>query len=253
MQSILDPTILYKDLSRDITEHDVDVVSDLWNMDGRDVYRGSRDTQYSHANVYWLYTEDLERVGLVEHSLSNHADFRILWFYDNPFATLLQEEGWTNEESLWSVLPKTTVERFFEEDWTTPEKILGACLYGPSRILTVDLILSRPPVNECSVCQQKSIVPLKCYDYQTQLTFPDKSKIVFIDVDLYVCKPPAGSRIWELLGFTVPRPPLDDEQALPELEQVPEEQLEPLFQTLSPLPGSPQEHSPLQEAQQQTA
>ena len=39
MQSILDPKVIYTDLSRDIVEHDVDVVSDLWNMDGRDVYR----------------------------------------------------------------------------------------------------------------------------------------------------------------------------------------------------------------------
>jgi hypothetical protein len=93
MQSVLDPTVLYTDHSRDVVEHDVDVVSDLWTMDDRDVYRGSRDTSYSHANVYWLYTEDLERTGLVEHSLSDHADFRILWFNENPFAMLLQEEA----------------------------------------------------------------------------------------------------------------------------------------------------------------
>ena len=144
MQSILDPRLLYTDISRDVVEHDVDVVSDLWTMDGRDVYRGSRDTQYSHANVYWLYTEELERTGLVEHLLTDHADFRILWFHDTPFGTLLQEEGWTSEYSVWSVLPQATVERFMAEDWTTPAKLLNACLYGDSRILTVDTVLSRP-------------------------------------------------------------------------------------------------------------
>ena len=150
MQSILDPSVLYKDLSRDISEHDVDVVSDLWSMDGRDVYRGSRDTHYSHANVYWLYTEDLERVGLVEHSLSDHSDFRILWFHNNPFATLLQEEGWTNDESIWSVLSRTAVERFLFEDWTTPEQILNGCLYGPTRLVTVDTLLKTPDIHSCS-------------------------------------------------------------------------------------------------------
>ena len=203
MQSILDPKVLYTDLSRDIVEHDVDVVSDLWNMDGRDVYRGSRDRHYSHANVYWLYTEDLERVGLVEHSLENQADFRILWFHDSPFATLLQEEGWTNEQSIWSVLSRPAVEMFLAEDWTTPTSLLNACLHGPTRILTVEMVLNKPTIFQCSVCGAKTMKKTECAEFQTQieLDFPDQAKIVFIDDDLYVCEPPIGSRVWELLGF----------------------------------------------------
>jgi len=100
MQSIIDPRIVYGNLSRDVSEHDVDVVSDLWSMNGRDVYRGSRDRQYSHANVYWLYSEDLERVGLVEHSLQDNANFHILWFSDDAFSTFFQEE-WVIKDSLW--------------------------------------------------------------------------------------------------------------------------------------------------------
>ena len=252
MQSILDPNVVYKDLSRDITEHDVDVVSDLWNMDGRDVYRGSRDTHYSHANVYWLYTEDLERVGLLEHSLSNHADFRILWFYDNPFAMLLQEEGWTNEEALWSVLSRSAVETFLSEDWTTPDKILDACLHGPTRILTLEMVMRHPTVHHCSKCNQKSLKKIQCSDLATPLDFPEKSKIVFIDEDLFVCQPPTDSRIWELLGFTSPVRH-DDEPALQESVQKPEEQSEPLPQTSSPQPDPPQEYSLPQEDQQPTA
>lgn len=220
MQSILDPKVLYTDLSRDIVEHDVDVVSDLWNMDGRDVYRGSRDRHYSHANVYWLYTEDLERVGLVEHSLENQADFRILWFYDSPFATLLQEEGWTNEQSIWSVLSRPAVEMFLAEDLTTPEKLLNACLHGSTRILTVEMVLNRPFVYHCSVCGSKSTKKTECAEFQeTELDFPDQSKIVFIDEDLYVCTPPSNSRIWELLGFKSQLPLHDDVQPLQEQEE----------------------------------
>lgn len=222
MQSILDPKVLYTDLSRDIVEHDVDVVSDLWNMDGRDVYRGSRDRHYSHANVYWLYTEELERVGLVEHSLENQADFRILWFHDSPFATLLQEEGWTNEQSIWSVLSRPAVEMFLAEDWTSPSSLLNACLHGPTRVLNVDMVLNKPTIYYCSVCGTKTMKKTECAEFQTEteLDFPDKSKIVFIDDDLYVCEPPADSRIWELLGFKSQRPLHDDVQAL----QVPVEQ-----------------------------
>ena len=251
MQSILDPRVLYTDISRDVVEHDVDVVSDLWTMDGRDVYRGSRDTQYSHANVYWLYTEELERTGLVEHSLTDHADFRILWFHDTPFGTLLQEEGWTSEYSVWSVLPQATVERFMAEDWTTPAKLLNACLYGDSRILTVDTVLSRPVVHGCEECGLKSLSTLKCGTQRSTLDIPDKTKILFIDDDLYVCEPPSSSRVWELLGFTSPKAePRDDEPALPEPEQAPEQHLATPESPPAPAPRDPpqQSESPLQPA-----
>ena len=248
MQSILDPKVLYTDLSRDIVEHDVDVVSDLWNMDGRDVYRGSRDRHYSHANVYWLYTEDLERVGLAEHSLENQADFRILWFHDSPFATLLQEEGWTNEQSIWSVLSRPAVEMFLADDWTTPSSLLNACLHGPTRILTVEMVLNKPTIFHCSVCGSKTMKKTECAEFQTQieLDFPDKGKIIFIDDDLYVCKPPSDSRIWELLGFKSQRqlhdalmPLLEPEEQL--LLQSQMEQMETEQQILAPLQLQPQE------------
>ena len=243
MQSILDPKVLYTDLSRDIVEHDVDVVSDLWNMDGRDVYRGSRDRHYSHANVYWLYTEDLERVGLVEHSLENQADFRILWFQDNPFATLLQEE-WTSEQSIWSVLSRPAVEMFLAEDWTTPETLLKGCLHGPTRILTVDMVLNKPVIYHCSVCGSKTMKKTECAEFQTEteLDFPDQAKIVFIDDDLYVCEPPIGSRVWELLGFKSQRPLHDALMPLQEPEEQPllQSKVEPMeTQEQMPTPQLP--------------
>jgi hypothetical protein len=247
MQSILDPKVIYKDLSRDIVEHDVDVVSDLWNMDGRDVYRGSRDRQYAHANVYWLYTEDLERVGLVEHSLENQSDFRILWFHDSPFATLLQEEGWTNEQSIWSVLSRSAVEMFLAEDWTSPSSLLNACLHGPTRILTVDMVLNRPSIYYCSVCGSKTMKKTECAEFQTQidLDFPSQEKIIFIDDDLYVCSPPTNSKIWELLGFKSQSPLHDASMPLLEPEEQPVQQpvvqMETEQQTLAHLEPQPLE------------
>lgn len=222
MQSILDPAIVYE-VSRDVCEHDVDVVSDLWTMDDRNVYRGSRDTQYSHANVYWLYDEDLTRVGLIEHSLKDHADFRMLWFHETPFATYLQEDNWTHDQSIWTVLSPSAVERFLAEDWTIPETLLEACLYGDTRILTLETILNPPTLHGCSGCNRKSLKKLECENMTAELTFPTKEKIVLIDDDLFVCVPPAGSRIWELLGFEPKsqHPLVDGGQS--SLEQVSEE------------------------------
>ena len=37
MESKLDPAVVYENTDRGITEHDIDVVSDLWTMDGREV------------------------------------------------------------------------------------------------------------------------------------------------------------------------------------------------------------------------
>ena len=247
MQSILDPTVIYQDVSRDICEHDVDVVSDLWNMDDRDVYRGSRDTQYSHANVYWLYSEELTRVGLIEHSLTNHADFRILWFYDNPFATYLQEDGWNQESSLWSVLSQAAVERFHAEEWTTPQQILEACLYGDSRVVTLDTVLNSPTVHGCSGCGTRSLKRMACENMHAELTFPSKEKIVFIDDDLFVCVPPSGSRVWELVGLapTSLHPRADDAPPSQVQEsQQPEQALEPELESPPPESAPPAPQSP---------
>jgi hypothetical protein len=237
MQSILDPAIIYE-VSRDVCEHDVDVVSDLWTMDDRNVYRGSRDTQYSHANVYWLYDEDLTRVGLIEHSLKDHADFRILWFHETPFATFLQEDNWTQDQTIWTVLSPPAVERCLAEDWTTPETLLEACLHGDTRILTLEMILNPPTLHGCSGCNRKSLKPLACENMTAELTFPVKEKIVLIDDDLFVCVPPAGSRIWELLGFA-PKSlhPLVDggQSSLEQVSEEPEQEQAPVPLELTPL------------------
>jgi hypothetical protein len=105
MFSQLNSSIVYEDVSPDIREHDVNVVSDLWSMGGREVYRGSRDPRYTHANVYWLYDEELQRVGLAEHDRTDNARFHLLWIDDNEFGTLLQEEGWKRKDSLFAYLP----------------------------------------------------------------------------------------------------------------------------------------------------
>ena len=105
MFSILRKGLLYKNVSPDIVEHDIDIDADQWSYNDKDVYRGSLDPEYisQNLNVYWLYDDDSKRVGLAEHESEHPEEFKALWFYDNPFATLFQDPSWkSNEKTLWS-------------------------------------------------------------------------------------------------------------------------------------------------------
>jgi hypothetical protein len=200
MESLLVPGVYYNDTSRDITEHDLDIVSDLWTIDGREVYRGARDPRYTHANVYWLYSEDLDRVGLSEHSLTDQADFRVLWFRETDFGTYLQEDGWERGEDIWSALPRCVFDRFVNETWTTPKAFLEQCLYGPVRILTPEMLHGRPEVYVCNTCGKRSLTFNRdCQMVAEPLDFPTTEKLFFVDEDMIVYRPPPTSRVWDLL------------------------------------------------------
>lgn len=205
MYSILKPDFIYDDVTPDITENDIDVVSDLWEMDGRDVYRGSRDPRYTHANVYWLYDEDLKRVGCSEHDIADHGNFRVLWFYDSEFGTLLQEDGWVVGNDIWSLLPSRVFDRAMNEGWTTPLGFLEQCLIGPLRIVTPDTLIDRPTMYVCTECKRRSLDKYRgCSKAEPYyLDYPQKEKVFFVDEDLRVHIPPPTSSVWSHL-FTQP-------------------------------------------------
>ena len=241
MFSRLKPEFLYEDVSDDITETDVDVVSDLWSMDGRDVYRGARDPRYTHANVYWLYDEDLQRVGCTEHSTRDHGVFELLWFRDNEFGTLLQEDGWEPTHDIWSTLPERVFNRFVNEEWVTSEKFLEQCLYGDFRIVTPQMLIRMPSVHTCSKCGRKSLSPIStCSMTESPLDFPNKAKIVFVDDDLRVYSPPSDSRVFTLLL------PDDDSHPLEQQEQEQVVQSEPQYHSHPPEQQMPETEEPQQ-------
>lgn len=245
MWSRLVPTFLYTDISPDIVETDVDVVSDLWEMDGREVYRGARDPTYSHANVHWLYDNDLQRVGCSEHSLEDHGDFRLLWFQESDFGTLLQEESWAIDGDLWNKIPRAPFERFLNEGWTTVESVLEQCLYGPTRLVTPQMLIACPKVYTCMTCGKKSLRKSShCTMTESDLDFPQLEKVLFVDEDLVLHVPPPESSV-----FTRLRPQRDggsqpalQEQA-PEQEPVQEREQEPL-QAPSPRPQTQPQQTP---------
>jgi hypothetical protein len=172
--------------------------------------------------VYWLYEESLERVGLAEHSKLDHAVMHLLWYYESDFATFLQEEGWTCDTDIWSVLPRRVVDRCIDEEWASPMPFLERCLAGPVRIVTPEMLRELPTVYTCTRCGQKSLtVNLGCTPTSAPLDFPDKTKIFFVDRDMIVHTPPRNSTIWGRLGIMPGRPEPDDDSSPEQLQPVP--------------------------------
>ena len=244
MFSTIDRTVVYP-ISTDIIEHDINIVSDLWTMAGRQVYRGGRDPSYTHANVYWLYDpDDLDRVGVSEHRLDDPADVALLWYKEDPFGTLLQEDGWTEGDTIWGDLPTHVYEQCLAEEWTTPKKFLERCLRGPARLFTPDMLINTPKMYSCSKCNRVSLDPFEC-GVESAIGVPEKEKVFFIDDRMVLHSAPKGSSIWSLIGFTTQ--PQPSEPSSPQVVQ----RVEPLEEvSLSepsdapPAPPAPPQETP---------
>lgn len=207
MFSTIDRSIVYP-IGTDITEHDINIVSDLWTMAGRQVYRGARDPNYTHANVYWLYDpDDLDRVGVSEHKLDNPVDVSLLWHRKTAFGTLLQEDDWVEGDTIWGELGTNAYEQFLAEGWTTPRAFLERCLRSSLRIVVPDMLVNPLSVYSCEKCKRISLTPFAC-SVESPMTFPSKEKVFFVDDRMVVYSPPKdGSLVWSLLGFTEPQSP----------------------------------------------
>ena len=101
-----------------IATFDLDTDVEEYNYDGRTVYRGNLDPEYSRdgVQVYWLYDEENKRVGVAEHSASSHT---CLWYRDNVFSTLLQEDWSVYDETVWNIMTDTAYNDCMKRGWTT--------------------------------------------------------------------------------------------------------------------------------------
>jgi len=158
MFSLLRKGLIYTNISSDIVEHDLDIDADQWSYDGKDVYRGSLDSEYmdDKLNVYWLYDDNSKRIGLAEHDVNEPEIFKALWFRENPYATLYQDDSWkSTERTLWSKLSNEAYQDCLENDFTN---VADVALNSGTLLITPELLINNPDVYSCEKCGKKSLM-----------------------------------------------------------------------------------------------
>lgn len=191
MFSILRKGLVYKNISQDIVEHDLDIDVDQWAYDQKDVYRGSIDPDYLSHNlhVHWLYDDDSRRIGLAEHEADDPAIFKALWFYENPYATLFQDPLWkSSNETLWSKLSTEAYQDLLEDDFTT---VYDACLQSGRLLITPSMLIETPEIFICETCGKKSLTkPNSCSAVSSLIEFSQFS-LLFLDDDFVIYTKPS--------------------------------------------------------------
>jgi hypothetical protein len=186
MFSLLRKGLIYKNISSDVVEHDLDVDADQWSYDGRDVYRGSVDQEYINESlsVYWLYDDNSKRVGLAEHESEDLAQFKCLWFYDNPFATLFQDTKWKSTgKTVISMLSSEAYQDCLEADF---ELLCDQCLTSNVLLVTPDMLMKNHKLYTCEKCGKKTLTETNVCSSAlvSDIVFTDFS-VLFID-EFYV-------------------------------------------------------------------
>ena len=238
MFSALRPSLIYK-VNRDIADHDDDVDAVEWSYDGLNVYRGSLDVSFRQyeLDVFWLYNDTSECIGLAEHDSSDHSIHKALFYKDNSFSTLFQEV-WTQKGVLWSMITSQAYQDFLEKS------IDDIVLDSHGRLIIPSMIPTLPSIYECSKCKKSSFSQFNCTDIKKKPYGPILNPI-FMDESYIIYDPPAESAVWSILQVDassmkkpcelvqeypeqpalqapvehdlqqIPRPPLPDEQQLP--------------------------------------
>jgi hypothetical protein len=179
--------LLYTDISPDITEQDEDHEASEWVYSDRTVYRGAIDVSYREhgLNVYSLYNEDSERVGIAEHLLETPAVFNALWFKENAWETLFQET-WTQDGTIFSKLSPEAYQ----------DALDSILLKGYKRLVLPEYIIKGfPDVYECS-CSLSFSQTKNCQTKKKVLV----TEPIFIDDSFIVYNPPLDSKVWSKLA-----------------------------------------------------
>lgn len=216
MFSGLRKDLLYTDISTDIMEHDEDIDAEEWSYNDKSVFKGVIDPRYTEKglDVYWLYDENLNRVGLAEHETEDHAKFNVLWFHENEFGTLLQED-WESDGTLWNKLTQEAYQDLLEDDFNT------ILLKGIGHFVTPEYIIhGLPEYYECECgfrsfsSSEHHIMKKSCITLSSPIYFIDKSYSLF--------QVPSNSIVWSRLGLQHDG---DDHR---QQVQNPEEEVQPL-------------------------
>jgi hypothetical protein len=189
---------VYTDISDEIADHDLNYDAEEWNYDGKDVYRGLVNTKYEW-NVYWLYDENLKRIGLAEHDPETPDIFYALWFYSNPFSTLLQEPDWISQkQTIWSKISEEAYEDCLEDELAV---FIDKTLFSNCRLITPDFIIKKPEIYECEKCDKRTLsLPSSCSAVKKLQYVTDSNELIFVSNSLEIFKPPVDSKIWSLFS-----------------------------------------------------
>ena len=187
MFSLLRKGLIYRDINPDILDHDLDIDAEQWQYDDRDVYRGAFDPRYTSdgLNVYWLYDDSLKRVGLAEHDATDAEVFKALWFHDNPFATLFQDDAWKSTgKTIWSKMTNDAYQDLLEIDFKT---VHDQALSSGVLLITPDILLCKPDLYTCESCSKKSLMA-KDMCPQASISSLDFNQfsILFVDDDFVI-------------------------------------------------------------------
>lgn len=181
-----------------IATFDLDTDVEEYNYDGRTVYRGNLDPEYSRdgLQVYWLYDEDNKRVGVAEHTGS--SSHKCLWYRDNVFSTLLQEDWTVYDETVWNIMTDTAYNDCMKRGWTTVEH-LKTRTQALKLVTPEDIYGKKQQQDFCSRCLSLSTklnagcIVVAESERKKQLTLFDT---LFVDNDGTIYIPPGDSVVY---------------------------------------------------------
>ena len=192
MLSVLRPSLVYT-VNKDVADHDDDVDAEEWSYNGLNMYRGTIDVSFRdyELDVFWLYSDVSECIGLAEHDTSDHSIFSVLLYKESSFGTLFQED-WINEGALWSRLSAEAYQDFLN---SSLEEIV---LASNGRLITLDMILNKKSIYECLKCNKKSFSEFRCKEVKKKPFGPFVNPL-FIDESYVIYKPPSNSKVWSFI------------------------------------------------------
>ena len=187
MLSVRNPGKVYP-VAEDITELDMNMDAEEYNYDGKLAFRGNRDVHHSteDVDVYWLYDDQSRRIGLVEHAGTEHT---ALWFRDNEFSTLLQEDWQMHDKTVWSIMTQHVYEDCMRRGTTVDniQTYTGLTLVRPSDI---GGIRTTERCTQCSGPRQPN-----CRVVQSTVHAFNPYTTLFVNDDGVIHIPPSDSKI----------------------------------------------------------
>jgi hypothetical protein len=163
--------LIYTDIDPDVLDHDDDLDAELYTYEGREVYRGRYDPRYTSfdLDVHWLYDDTGKRVGLAEYDSNDFSKNSVLWYRENPWSTMLQENWKSQEKTIWSMMSNEAYQDCLEDDFET---VVERSLTGPYTLVFPNLKQTK-----------KTDLP-----------------VLFLDDSFILYDFPIHSRVWDLLS-----------------------------------------------------